>query len=278
MRMLWSCAVGAFLVAGGLGCRLGPVARAERAVAGALISLEEERRLGEQLHAELEREGLRYVEDPVVERYVQDIAAPILLRATRDYRSAIHVHVVDRPDEVNAFATPGGHLYVESGLLLSITSDAQLAGVIAHEAGHVVGRHAARNMVQALGLSAVAALALGQNPSALEQVVAQMLATGAFLHHSRAQEIEADEYGVSYASQAGYDPRGLIGFLELLMRQRGSPPRALAWLSTHPADAERIENLEGYIRERNLAGGAAQTGRLPEIQRRLQATLSRTST
>jgi predicted Zn-dependent protease len=116
--------------------------------------------------------------------------------------------LVDAPDSVNAFATPGGHIYVESGLLAAVNTEAGLAGVISHEAAHILERHPARNLVQALGLETVAALALGEDASQLQQLAAAVVAQGAFLAHSRAQEIEADELGAVISSKVGYSPTG----------------------------------------------------------------------
>ncbi len=246
------------------------VESAERAAAEVLIPLDQENALGEQIHRKLEQEGLRYVQDPFVVQKVQEIATPILQQAKRKApKMAFHVHVVDNPGSVNAFATPGGHIYVESGLLQAVDSEAELAGVIAHEAGHVTERHAARNMVQAFGLQTVAALALGQDPSQLEKIAASVVAQGTLLANSRSQEIEADETGVVFATRAGYDPQGLIGFFRKLQQMTGRTPRALTWLSTHPSSEDRIANLQGYIREHHLsASGGHQS--LAELHQRLQ--------
>lgn len=260
------------VVVAGAGCATRPVRAAEKAAAALLISTSDEVKLGNQLHQQLDKEGMKYVQDPLVVQYVENLSRPILQMAKRDRKDiTFHLHVVDKPNEVNAFATPGGHLYVMTGLILAAQNEAELAGVIAHEAGHVTGRHAARNMVQALGLQTVATLALGQNPSTLKQVAAQIAGTGAMLHHSRAQEIEADEYGATYARKAGYDPNGLISFFRTLQRQQGKVPKALTFLSTHPATSDRISALQKYIAEKKLRGGTLnQLNQLPATQQRLR--------
>ena len=182
------------------------------------------------------------------------------------------MYVVDDPKMVNAFATPGGNLYVYTGLILAAESEAQLAGVLAHEAGHVTGRHAARNMVQQYGLQGVASLALGKNPSQAKQLAASLIANGSMLAHSRSQEHEADEYGASFSRRAGFDPNGLIGFFRILQRQQGSEgPKVLTWFSTHPATSDRISHLQQYISENRLTGGAVSTlNRLATVQQRLK--------
>jgi predicted Zn-dependent protease len=254
----------------GVGCSSRPVVAAEKAAAAILISPEQENQLGAQLHAQLQKEGMKFLEDPEVTRYIDDMIRPILQAAKRDRPELKwRIHVVDDP-AVNAFATPGGYIYVQKGLILASQTESELAGVLAHEAGHVTGRHGARNLVQAYGLQTVAALALGENPGQLAQLAAQILATGAMLKHSRVQEIEADEYGARYSSAAGYDPRGLIAFFQTLQKQSGDTPRPLTWLSTHPAHSERISHLQAYIKKHNLrAGQANPLGRLSQIQQRL---------
>src|SRR6185369_4701480 len=144
------------------------------------------------------------------------------------------VNVIDDPKTVNAFATPGGFLYVYTGLLAAADDEAQLAGVMAHETGHVVARHSARSMVAAYGLEAVVALATGQNPNLLSQIASGIAANGLMLAHSRADETEADELGVKYMSAAGYDPHALAAFFHTLQAKQGSMPGVLVFLSDHP--------------------------------------------
>lgn len=265
------CALAAVGIVGtGVGCASKPVAGAERAVASALISSEEEERLGRQVHQQLEKEGMKLVTDPVVTQYIDNLSRNILRAGKRERGDVTwRLYVVDSP-EVNAFATPGGNLYVNKGLIQAATSEAELAGVMAHEAGHVVGRHAARNMIQVYGLQAILGAALGQNPSMLKQIAAAIVANGAVLHHSRSQEIEADEYGARFSSAAGYDPNGLIAFFQTLQKKQGEMPQLLTWFSTHPATSERISNLRAYIQKHNLRGGQQNpVGQLSSIQQRL---------
>jgi beta-barrel assembly-enhancing protease len=253
------------------GCSSRPVRAAETAVARVLISPQQENQLGTKLHQELEKEGMRYVQDRAVVDYVDQIARPILRQAKRERPDVtFHLHVVDKPGEVNAFATPGGHLYVMSGLIGAARNEAELAGVIAHEAGHVVARHPARNLVQMYGLQMVASLALGNNPSLLEKIGATVVANGAFLAHSRSQELEADEYGALYTARAGYDPRGLITFFQTLQKSEGRAPKVLNWLSTHPTTSERIARLQEFMSKKKLRGGQLNTlNQLASIQQRL---------
>lgn len=150
------------------------------------------------------------------------------------------VNVIDDPKTVNAFATPGGYLYVYSGLILAADNEAELAGVMAHETGRVVARHSARQMVDAYGLQAISALVLGKNPGLLASLASGVGQKGFMLANSRSDETEADEYGARYAAAAGYDPHGLVTFFDKLRKREGSSPRILAILSDHPATPDRI--------------------------------------
>jgi beta-barrel assembly-enhancing protease len=252
------------------GCSSNQRIAAEKAVASVLISDEEESKLGLQVKQELDRQGIRYSSDAVVNGFVESVAQKILPHAQRD-RPGVkwHVYVIDDAKTVNAFATPGGHLYVYTGLLLASDSEAEVAGVLAHEAGHVVGRHSARQLVNAYGLQAVAAMALGKNPNLLAQLATNVAAQGVLLAHGRSEELEADQLGAQYASSAGYDPRGLIRFFEKLRAKEGKTPAVLAWLSTHPATADRIGQLQKYIAEKRLSGTDPGAARLAPVKQRL---------
>jgi beta-barrel assembly-enhancing protease len=245
--------------------------RAEKAVARALISDEQEEQIGRQVKQELEqKEKIQYVQDQAIIDYVNTVAAPILRAANADRRGVRwKVNVINDPKTVNAFATPGGYLYVYTGLILAADTEAELAGVLAHEAGHVVGRHSARAMVNAYGLAAIAEVALGKNPGTAAQIAAQLVGGGAMLAHGRSEETEADEYGVRYAAAANYDPRGLITFFSKLKAKEGSTPGIFKWLSTHPPSGDRIRHLEQYIAQRGLRGSEQGAERLAPIKQRL---------
>ena len=245
---------------------------AETAVAKALIPDEQENQIGLQVKQELEqKEHVKYSEDPQVVSFVKGITDRILPLAEKD-RPGVKwdVKVIDDPKTVNAFATPGGHLYVYSGLLIAADNPSEIAGVLSHEAGHVVGRHSARQMVDAFGLQAVAALALGKNPGLASQVAAGVTGKGLMLANSRGDETEADEYGARYASTAGYDPRGLITFFQKLQKQEGQSSQVMKFLSDHPATPDRISHLDKYIADHHLSGteGRDPDG-LPAVKQKL---------
>jgi predicted Zn-dependent protease len=183
------------------------------------------------------------------------------------------VKVIDDAKTVNAFATPGGHLYVYSGLLQAAGDSAEVAGVLSHEAGHVVARHSARQMVDAYGLQAITELAIGKNPGVASQVAAGIAGKGAMLANSREDETEADEYGARYSTAAGYDPNGLITFFQKLQQQEGKTPQVLSFLSDHPATGDRIGHLRQFIADHHLsASGGHDAAALSAVKQRLPAT------
>lgn len=241
-------------------------------MAKALISDQEEEQLGLQVKQELDKQGTKYVQDPEITAYVRGVAEKIFVSANKD-RPGVKwtVYVIDDPKQVNAFATPGGNLYVFSGLLMASDNEAQLAGVWGHESGHVVARHSARQMVDAMGLETVLGIALGQNPNELAQLAATLAAKGALLSYSRQDETEADEYGARYAAQSGYDPHGIIQFFEKLKSMEGSQPAFAKFLSDHPLTADRITHLQQYISEKKLTGSDLGAERLRPVKQKLVA-------
>ena len=236
---------------------------AEKSVAAALISSEQEEKLGLQVKEQLEqKEHVRYVTDPAVDGYVQQVSGKILAFAKKDRPEVTwSVRVIDDPKTVNAFATPGGFLYVYSGLLLAADDTAELAGVMGHESGHVVARHSARQMVNALGLETILGVALGNNPSGAAQLAAGLAGKSALLAYGRSDELEADQYGARYSAAAGYDPHGIATFFEKLVKGEGKQPGWAAMLSDHPATPERIQHVNQFIAEQHLTGkgGTGQT-------------------
>ena len=266
------------LVAAGLvvvvlaGCSHAQLGQAETAAAKLLVSDEQENQIGLQVKQQLEQQQhVKYLDDPAVVAFVKRITDKILPLAEKD-RPGVkwQVHVIDDLKTVNAFAAPGGYLYVYSGLLLAADDASQVAGVLSHEAGHVVARHSARQMVDAMGLEAVTALALGQDPGAISQVVAGAGGKGLLLANSRADETEADEYGARYANAAGYDPQGLIAFFDKLRKLEGQQPGFAKFLSDHPATTDRIAHLRQFIAEHHLTGSAGHDpGDLTAVKARI---------
>jgi predicted Zn-dependent protease len=245
----------------------------EKGVAEVLISPQQENQLGLQFKNDLEqKQHVVYYNDPVVVNYVRGVADKVISYGKRE-RPEVQwqVNVIDDSKTVNAFATPGGYLYVYSGLIMAADNEAELAGVMAHETGHVVARHSARQMVDAYGIQAVSAMVLGKNPGLLAQLGGAVGTKGFMLANSRSDETEADEYGARYAAAAGYDPHGLVTFFDKLRKQEGNIPGMLAILSDHPATPDRINHVNAYIRQHNLHGSVVNAPQFASIKQRVAA-------
>jgi beta-barrel assembly-enhancing protease len=210
-----------------------------------LISLEEEWQLGAQLARDIERQ-VRLNTDPTVNSYVDAVGRRIVAQ-TPMANLPWQFHVVEDP-AINAFAIPGGHVYIHTGLIANADNASELAGVMAHEISHVLARHSTEQISRQYGLSIVAGLALGQNPNELAKLAAAIVAQGALARYSRAAEQEADRLGVAAMARAGYNPRGMVTmFEELLEHQRTRPNAVDKFFSTHPLTQDRIRDVEAEI-------------------------------
>lgn len=153
--------------------------------------------------------------------------------------------------EVNAFAAPGGYVYVTDGLMDFIGSDTSaVACILAHEVGHVDRRHSMQRLERQMGAQLLIQLALGRDAGAKLATTATDLV---LLGYGREQEFQADEIGVTYGSRAGYDPWGLVRFLEKLKQKEGRPPADfVTFFRTHPPTGDRIRHATNYIKQHNL--------------------------
>jgi len=251
-RGRWS--IGALVLLGG--CATSTTRALETDVAGVIVSPDQENQIGLQLKTDLDtKQGVVYLTDPMTVEYVRGVANNVI-QFGRKERPEVkwQVFVIDDSKTVNAFATPGGYLYVYRGLLETAQNEAELAAVMAHETGHVVARHAARSLVMAYGLDAMTSLAAGKNPALAAQLTSSIAGKGLMLAHSRADETEADEYGARYASAAGYDPHAFPTFFQRLQKVEGSSPAVMTYLSDHPATGDRIVHVNGFIQSQHLGG------------------------
>ena len=204
------------------------------------VSLEKEIALGNQIAGEFEQTA-RMVEDPVIADYVDRIGQNIVKHS--DAKVPFHIKVVDT-DEVNAFAFPGGYFYVNKGLLLAARNEAELAGVMAHEISHVTARHATARMSKSQYLQFAAIPALFVGGYWAQMGIQNALGLGINLELmgiTRESEREADQLGIQYLWNAGYDPNAFVSFFEKMQADEKSKPGRLAgWFRTHPSTTNRI--------------------------------------
>lgn len=204
------------------------------------VSLEKEIALGQQVASEFEQTA-RLIEDPVVAEYVDRIGQNIVKHS--DAKVPFHIKVVDS-DEVNAFAFPGGYFYVNKGLILAAENEAELAGVMAHEISHVTARHATARMSKAQYLQFAAIPALFVGGYWAQMGIQNALGLGLNLELmgiTRESEREADQLGIQYLWNSGYDPNAFVSFFEKMQQQEKSKPGRLAgWFRTHPSTDDRI--------------------------------------
>jgi predicted Zn-dependent protease len=223
------------------------------------VSREQEVELGKQGAAEVKSSIGYYQELPRLEGYVQNLGHKLAALSERP-KLPWSFHVVDDAS-VNAFALPGGQIYVTRGILAHLDNEAQLASVLGHEIGHVTARHSANQMSKAT--LAQAGLGLG---ALLSDTVAAMLPLGSaglqllFLKFSRDHERQSDTLGLRYALRAGYDVREMPKVFAVLKRvsEQGEAGggKLPSWLATHPDPAERVQYTQARIAKinQNLAG------------------------
>ncbi len=248
------------LALGAAGCAVNP-ATGQRTLM--LMSPEDERRRGAELHPEVIQEFGGVYDDTRVTQYAASVGGRVA-KATELPDQAYTFTVLDSP-VVNAFALPGGYVYITRGLMALASDEAELAGVLGHELGHVVARHAAQRYSRGLIVGGLAGL-LGAvtGSETVGNVVAGIGGLAFVQPFSREQELEADRLGVRYISRSGYDPGAMTSFLakmrensRLEARIAGRNPDevdARDIMSTHPRTAERVRQAM------QLAGATAGQG------------------
>jgi predicted Zn-dependent protease len=216
-----------------------------------IFSPEQDVQMGREAVKEIDRTKT-VLNDDEVTAYLTKIGNR-LAQSRHAGQFAFRFHAIN-DKTVNAFAFPGGPVYVNSGLLASIDSETELAGVLAHEMSHVALRHGTHQVTKSIPIAAAAAFfgAIISDNSTLSQLTQMGINFGAqsvLLHYSRESESEADLNGVRIMNDTGYDPHGLAGFFEKLEAQGTQPSGVAAFLSDHPAPDNRVQAVEREIRE-----------------------------
>ncbi|HEV8290449.1 MAG TPA: M48 family metalloprotease, partial [Tepidisphaeraceae bacterium] len=165
------------------------------------------------------------------------------------YSDNFHFFLLNDPKTVNAFALPGGQIFITRALYDRLENEAQLAGVLGHETGHVIGRHSAQQMAKGklgqmlAGAAGVAASDRGQGGAIAAQMVNQMMQ----LKYSRKDELEADNFGLRYMSQAAFDPREMLRVMRILKQASGGGGRGPDIFATHPDPDARIAAIQEWL-------------------------------
>ncbi|MCB0560813.1 MAG: M48 family metalloprotease [Phaeodactylibacter sp.] len=172
------------------------------------------------------------------------------------------VKIIKDDETLNAFCTPGGHIYVYTGLIKFLDSEDQLAGVMGHEIAHAAQRHSTQQMTKIYGLSALTSIATGSaEPGMLEQIALGLIS----LKFSRSHETEADTYSVIYLCGTDYHANGAAGFFRK-MEGQPTPPE---FLSTHPNPGNRVENIDAKAKELNCRGNKSYDAEYQRIKAKL---------
>jgi beta-barrel assembly-enhancing protease len=222
------------------------------------FSLSTENKLGEQIMLDIHRDPA-YIEDPEIAAYIGRIGQRLVTQIEGGARRTFDFFVI-RDAMLNAFALPGGHVGVHSGLILAAQSESELAGVLAHEISHVTQSHIARmfgtqgqSQIAMLLSMAVAVLAARSNPDVAVGAALAGQAAGIQhqLNYSRDFEREADRFGLDLMEKAGFDTRGMASFFQRLLQfGRLYENNAPGYLRTHPLTTERITDMENRIAQR----------------------------
>lgn len=208
---------------------------------------EKEVQIGEAIAGQIEKEQ-KFANDPLVQKRVEDIGRKIA--SVCDRKEIDYSFKVLEDEEVNAFALPGGFVYVNTGLIDKVATDDELAAVLAHEVGHIVARHSIKKLQAIMGYSILRILAAAVPQGGQVGNAADLAFTEILLGYGRDDELLADQLGSRYAKSAGYDPRAMIGFLEKLQAiNKRKPLRPKSYFKTHPYVPDRIRIVKQELGE-----------------------------
>jgi beta-barrel assembly-enhancing protease len=228
--------------------RLALAATTALTLAACGVSTQQEVEMGagyaQQINAQLP-----IVSDPEINRYI-NVLGDSIARLSDDRNLEWHFYVVDSK-EVNAFAVPGGFIYINRGLIERADKMDQVAGVLGHEIGHVTNRHSIKQMQKMQGAQVGVTLGcvlLRACTSDAAQAGISLVGNAVFAKFSRSDEQEADRSGVTYITRANIDPRGIPEMFQKLLEERKARPAGVeAWFSTHPLEEDRIAETQGII-------------------------------
>ena len=188
--------------------------------------------------------------DTLWQNYVNEVGQKIV--AVCDRKDITYHFAVIESDAVNAFAAPGGYVFFYTGILKMMDSEAEMAAVMAHEVSHVVARHSIKRIQAAMGASILYELVMGEKNSQAVDIAVNLGLGMAFAGYSRSAENEADSYGVTYMTRAGYNPAAAVSMFKKLAASSSGESNFFEQLfADHPETQERIANVEAQIKGMN---------------------------
>ena len=214
--------------------------------------------VGKQYAPEVEKELKGRIDDQAVQSYIDSVGQKV---ARVSHRPDFNYHFVAVNDRsINAVSLPGGYIFITKGLLLKLTSESQLASVLAHEVVHVAARDAENMMSKQAGIGVLFVLAVSQTKSQGVQAAADLARQMLELRYSREDEETADIGGLDYMVRAGYDPNGMVETIQMLEKEEMVRPTE--FFSTHPSPENRLSYLKAKIQTRySGAGAGSKAGR-----------------
>lgn len=212
--------------------------------------------LGQQVDAEIRKDPKTYPilqGRPDVKQYVVEIGQHILASPAIEKKDVYSYtfEIIHDDSTINAFCTPGGYIYVYTGLLKFLDNEASLAGVIGHEIAHAERRHATRRMTTHMGYQVLLGIVLGQNPGQIEQIAGNLFTGLSLLQNSRGDEEESDTYSFKYLQSTQYYPGAIRYFFEKIQAQSGGSRGGSfeRLLSTHPLPQDRFSHIEQMLKD-----------------------------
>ena len=219
------------------------------------MSVDEEKSMGLQAAPQMEKQmgGSVDASEPRA-RLVDEVGRRLVERSDAGkspYADNFHFHLLADPKTINAFALPGGQIFITSALFDKLANEAQLAGVLGHEIGHVVVRHSAQQMAKGqLGQMLATAVGVGasdrQDGGRSAAMAAQMANQMMQLKYGRTDETQADAFGLRYMAQAGYDPSGMLDVMQVL-KEASQGGRQPEFLSSHPLPETRLQDIRDIL-------------------------------
>lgn len=217
-------------------------------------------KLGKQIDEEIRKNPKEYPvlqNHPDVKEYITMIGNKITMSPAITKRGvfAYSYEIIANDSVVNAFCTPGGYIYIYTGLLKFVENEATLAGIIGHEIAHAECRHATKRMTKIYGAQFLLGLILGEKPAKITEITANLFTGLALLANSRSDETEADEYSIKYLASTEYYPGAIKFFFDKMKKVSGNRSAGAfeRLLSTHPLDDDRIAHVDQILSKMSVA-------------------------